>query len=251
MAKQQIIRLADFSTEAPKGVKEKNIREETEALVARLGDLQTLMYAERKHSLLVVLQGMDGSGKDGAMHQVFDQCRITGMTLTAFKKPTEEEFAHDFLWRVHKVAPQKGMIGIFNRSHYEDILVQRVHGWIDQKRVEQRMKAINAFEELLAFDNDTLILKFYMHISYAEQEKQLLQRLNDPEKMWKHNPGDWEERKLWDKYMEAYEYAFNNSSIPWYICPVDNRWYRDYFIAKTLVEALENLDMKMPPIATK
>jgi len=251
MAKQQIIRLADFSTEAPKGVKEKNIREETEALVARLGDLQTLMYAERKHSLLVVLQGMDGSGKDGAMHQVFDQCRITGMTLTAFKKPTEEEFAHDFLWRVHKVAPQKGMIGIFNRSHYEHILVQRVHGWIDQKRVEQRMKAINAFEELLAFDNDTLILKFYMHISYAEQEKQLLQRLNDPEKMWKHNPGDWEERKLWDKYMEAYEYAFNNSSIPWYICPVDNRWYRDYFIAKTLVEALENLDMKMPPIATK
>ncbi|MCC6461179.1 MAG: polyphosphate kinase [Saprospiraceae bacterium] len=250
MAKQQLIRLADFSTEAPSGWKEKPTEELTKDLVKRLGDLQQLLYAEGKHSVLVVLQGMDGSGKDGAVHKVFDACRITGLTLTAFKKPTEEEFAHDFLWRVHKVAPQKGMFAIFNRSHYEDILIQRVHGWIDEKRVARRMQAINAFEETLAFDNNTHVFKFYMHISKEEQEKQLRQRMEDPEKFWKHNPGDWKERELWDKYMEAYEYAINESSIPWHICPVDDRWYRDYFIANTLVQALEKLNMQMPPLAT-
>lgn len=249
MAKQNWIRLADMSTEAPKGWHEDDTEDKTKKLVKRLGDLQQLLYATGKHAVMVVLQGMDGSGKDGAVHKVFDACRITGLTLTAFKKPTEEEFAHDFLWRVHKVAPQKGMIAIFNRSHYEDILIQRVHGWIDEKRVEQRMKAINAFEELLAFDNNTLVVKFYLHISKDEQEKQLRQRMEDPEKFWKHNPGDWKEREHWDKYMECYEYAINNSSIPWHICPVDDRWYRDYFIAKTMVEQLEKLDMKMPPLA--
>lgn len=248
MAKQNWISLSEISTEAPRGWKEKDTEEKTEKLVKRLGDLQQLLYATQKHAALVVLQGMDGSGKDGAVHKVFDACRITGLTLTAFKKPTEEEFAHDFLWRVHKVAPQKGMIAIFNRSHYEDILIQRVHGWIDEKRVEQRMKAINAFEELMAFDNNTLVIKFYLHISKDEQEKQLRQRMEDPEKFWKHNPGDWKERELWDKYMDAYEYAINNSSIPWHICPVDNRWYRDYFIAKTMVEQLEKLDMQLPPL---
>jgi len=242
------IRLADISTEAPKGWDEKETQHETKALVKRLGDLQQLMYAEGKHAALVVLQGMDGSGKDGAVHRVFDACRITGLTLTAFKKPTEEEFAHDFLWRVHKVAPQKGMIAIFNRSHYEDILIQRVHNWIDKKRVEQRLRAINAFEELLAFDNNTHVFKFYLHISKKEQEKQLLQRMEDPDKYWKHNPGDWKEREHWDAYMDAYEYAINNSSIPWHICPVDDRWYRDYFIAKTLVEGLEKLNMKAPKL---
>ena len=251
MTKPPVIKLSSISTSAPGDVKEKHIKEETEALVERLGDLQQRLYAERKHAMLVVFQGMDGSGKDGATHKVFDRCHLTGLNLTSFKKPTEEEFAHDFLWRVHKTVPQKGMIGIFNRSHYEDILIQRVHGWIDEKRVEQRMKAINAFEELLAFDNDTHIFKFYMHISYAEQEKQLRQRMEDPEKYWKNNPGDWEERKLWDKYMDAYEYAINNSSIPWFICPVDDRWYRDYFIAKILVEALEQMHLVMPPLATK
>ena len=248
MAKNDRIRLADYSTEAPKDWKENETEDLTKPLVKRLGDLQQMLYAEGKHSVLVVLQGMDGSGKDGAVHKVFDSCRITGLTLTAFKKPTEEEFAHDFLWRVHKVAPQKGNIAIFNRSHYEDILIQRVHGWIDEKRVEQRIKAINAMEELWAFDNNTHIFKFYLHISKDEQEKQLLQRMDDPEKYWKHNPGDWKERELWDKYMDCYEYAINNSAIPWHICPVDNRWYRDYFIAKTLVEGLEKIPMVMPPL---
>lgn len=248
MAKSSTIKLSKISTEAPKDAEEDEIKDITKDLVKRLGDLQQRLYVDGKHAVLVVLQGMDGSGKDGAAHKVFDECHITGLNYHAFKKPTEEEFAHDFLWRVHKVAPQKGMITIFNRSHYEDILIQRVHEWIDEERVEKRMAAINAFEELLAFDNNTLVFKFYMHISFDEQEKQLKQRMQDPEKYWKHNAGDWEERKLWDKYMEAYEYAINESSIPWHICPVDNRWWRDYFIAKTLVEALEELHLTMPKL---
>lgn len=240
------IKLASIPTTAPEKASKKDYKEKTEKLVKRLGELHNIMYAEGKYSMLVVLQGMDGSGKDGAVRNVFHECTIAGLDLVSFKKPTEEEFAHDFLWRVHKWVPQKGMTTIFNRSHYEDILIQRVHGWIDMDRVKKRMAAINAIEELIQFDNNTLVFKFYMHISHEEQGIQLQQRLDDPAKFWKHNDGDWEERKLWDKYMEAYEYAINESTTPWHICPVDNRWYRDYFIAKTLVEKLESLNMQLP-----
>lgn len=240
------IKLSDIPTVPPKRLSKKDLKEETERLVKRLGELQKTMYAERKHSMLVILQGMDASGKDGAVRKVFRDCTIAGLNLVSFKKPTEEEFAHDFLWRVHRSTPAKGMTTIFNRSHYEDILIQRVHQWIDMDRVKKRMAAINAFEDLLQFDNDTHIFKFYMHISFEEQEIQLQQRLDDPTKYWKHNPGDWEERKLWDQYMKAYEYAIQESTTPWYICPVDKRWYRDYFIVKTLVDALEKLDMHLP-----
>ena len=241
-----MIKLSEISTKAPKGLHKDDLESETEDLVKRLGKLQSILYGERKRSLLVIFQGMDGSGKDGAARKVFRECSIAGLDLVSFKKPTEEEFGHDFLWRVHKWAPEKGMTTIFNRSHYEDILIQRVHKWIDMDRVKKRMDAINAFENLLQFDNNTLIFKFYMHISYEEQAVELQQRLDDPTKYWKHNEADWEERKYWDQYMEAYEYAINQSDIPWHICPVDNRWYRDYFIAKTLVEGLEKLNMKLP-----
>ena len=241
-----MIQLSKIATTAPENASKKAYKEQTAALVERLGALQHLMYAEGKHSAVVIFQGMDASGKDGAVRNVFDDCSIAGMNLVSFKKPTEEEFAHDFLWRVHKVVPQKGMMTIFNRSHYEDILIQSVHGWINQEKLEMRMRAINAFEELLLKDNNTQVFKFYMHLSKEEQEVQLMERKEDPEKFWKHNDGDWEERKLWDKYMDAYEYAINNSVIPWHICPVDNRWYRDYFIAKTLVEHLEQLNMTLP-----
>jgi PPK2 family polyphosphate:nucleotide phosphotransferase len=246
MAAKQLIKLAEISTEAPKGLKKKDLEEETERLVKRFGELHHLLYAEGKHSVLVIFQGMDASGKDGAVRRVFRDCTIAGLDLVSFKKPTELEMAHDFLWRVHRWAPEKGMLTIFNRSHYEDILIQRVHKWIDMARVKKRMAAINAMEDLLQFDNNTLIFKFYMHISREEQLIQLQQRLDDPVKYWKHNPGDWEERKLWDQYMEAYEYAINESDLPWHICPVDNRWYRDYFILKVLVDGLEKLDMSMP-----
>ncbi len=241
-----MIVLSKIPTTAPEGATKKEYKEKTLALVERLGTLQHLMYAQGKYSAIVILQGMDASGKDGAVRNVFDSCSVAGLNLVSFKKPTEEEFAHDFLWRVHKVAPLKGMMTIFNRSHYEDILIQSVHGWIDAERLQMRMNAINAFEELLAKDNNTLVFKFYMHLSKEEQEIQLMERKTDPEKFWKHNDGDWEERKHWDKYMEAYEYAINNSKIPWHICPVDNRWYRDYVMAKVMVEELEKLNMQLP-----
>lgn len=246
MAATLPVKLSEISTKAPKGIKKKDLKEETEKLVKRLGELHHLLYAEGKHSVLVILQGMDASGKDGAVRRVFRDCTIAGLDLVSFKKPTELEMAHDFLWRVHQWVPEKGMLTIFNRSHYEDILIQRVHKWVDMNRVKKRMAAINAFEDLLQFDNNTLIFKFYMHISQEEQEVQLQERLEDPSKFWKHNPGDWEERKLWPEYMEAYEYAINQSKVPWYICPVDDRWYRDYFILKTMVEELEKLGMVMP-----
>ena len=241
-----MIHLSKIPTTAPEGAEKKDYKNKTEKLVERLGELQHTMYAEGKHSMLVIMQGMDASGKDGAVRGVFSQCTIAGLDLASFKKPNETEFAHDFLWRVHKVVPEKGILTIFNRSHYEDILIQRVHKWIDEERVKIRMNAINAFEEQLLKDNNTQIVKFYMHISKEEQEIQLQQRLDDPAKFWKHNEGDWEERKHWDEYMRCYEYAINNSTIPWHICPVDNRWYRDYFMAKTIVDVLEKLDMKLP-----
>jgi PPK2 family polyphosphate:nucleotide phosphotransferase len=245
------IQLLKISTTAPEGLSKKDLKDETERLVERLAELQHILYAQGKYSLLVILQGMDGSGKDGAVRNVFGRCSIGGLNLVSFKKPTEEEFAHDFLWRIHKAVPQKGQVTIFNRSHYEDILIQRVHGWIDEARVKMRMAAINAFETLVQEDNQTLVVKFYMHISKDEQEIQLRQRMEDPTKYWKHNDGDWEERKHWDKYMAAYEYAINESAIPWHICPVDNRWYRDYFMASTLVKILENLNLKLPDTLPK
>lgn len=243
-----MIKLSEIPTTPPPHINEEKIKDETKRLVDRLGKLQQVMYAERKHSALVILQGMDGSGKDGAAKQVFEQCHHYGVQVYSFKKPSEEEFAHDFLWRVHKQAPQKGMIQLFNRSHYEDILIQWVHGWIDDQRAEQRMKAINAFEELLTFDNNTLVFKFYLHISYEQQAKELQERIDEPDKHWKHNPGDWKEREHWADYMRCYEYAFNHSSIPWTIVPVDKRWYRDYIVAKTLVDGLEKLQMEYPPL---
>ena len=166
----------------------------------------------------------------------------------AFKKPTEIEFSHDFLWRVHKQAPSKGHIKIFNRSHYEDILIQRVHGWIDEERVEKRMNAINAFEELLTFDNRTTILKFYLHLSYEQQALELQERIDERKKNWKHNPGDWKEREHWDEYMRCYEDVLNRSKTPWHIIPVDERWYRDYLVSKTISETLEKLEMSWPEL---
>lgn len=243
-----MIKLSEIPTRAPKDWTKTTTKALTAQLTDRIGKLQHLLYAEGKRSVLVILQGMDGSGKDGAIRNVFGDCSPTGISVYAFKKPSDEEFAHDFLWRVHKQAPPKGMIQIFNRSHYEDILIQRVHKWIDEERVEQRMKAINAFEELLRFDSNTLVLKFYMHLSREQQQIELNERLHDTEKQWKFNANDLKEAELWDEYMRCYEYAINKSIIPWTIVPVDQRWYRDYVIAKKVVEEMEALDMKLPTL---
>lgn len=243
-----MINLSEISTTPPPDVNEDKLKEKTEKLAERLGELQKVMFAEQKHSALVIFQGMDASGKDGAVKHVFKECHAQGIQVHSFKKPTDEEFAHDFLWRVHKQVPARGMIQIFNRSHYEDILIQRVHSWIDDERAQKRMNAINAFEELLAFDNHTVIFKFYLHISYEQQEKELKERIQERDKNWKHNPNDWKEREHWDEYRRYYEYAINNSSIPWTIVPVDERWYRNYIVAKTMVEQLEKLNMEYPPL---
>lgn len=241
-----MIKINDFSTRPPEDADKKELKKLTENYADRIGDLNEILRAQGKHSLLVILQGMDASGKDGAVKKVFKKCTHFNVDVYAFKKPTDIEFSHDFLWRVHKQVPAKGHIKIFNRSQYEDILIQRVHGWIDEERVEKRMAAINAFEELLEFDNETKVLKFYLHLSHAEQAKQLQERIDEPDKKWKHNDGDWEQRKHWDKYMECYEYVFNNSSIPWNIIPVDERWYRDYLIAKKVCETLEEMNLEYP-----
>ncbi len=242
-----MIHLRDFATTAPDHLDKQAIKEETKSLVARLGELQRVMYAQKRHSALVVLQGMDASGKDGAVEKVFADCAPMGVKVIGFKKPSEQEFAHDFLWRIHQHAPERGMIHIFVRSHYEDILIQRVHKWIDEERVERRMQSINAFEQLLAYDNHTEVFKFFLHISREQQAIELQQRLDDPQKQWKHNDGDLRERELWPAYMRCYEDAINRcNAIPWTITPVDQRWYRDYVIAKTMVERLEQLQMTYP-----
>lgn len=243
------IELSKLSTKAPKNLDKEECISKTNKIVEEIGKLQNMMYAERKHALLVIIQGMDASGKDGLIRDVFKAINPMGVSVSAFKKPTELEFAHDFLWRIHAQVPEKGMIKIFNRSHYEDILIQRVHEWIDDKTVKSRMKQINNFEEMLE-ENGTKILKFYLHISQEEQHERLKERMENPEKMWKYNAQDWEESKLWSKYMEAYEDAIETCSpkISWNIIPADQNWYKEYLVADKVLSTLQSLKMKYPPL---
>ena len=241
------IKLKEISTRAPKELDKTQTKEKTKKILDELNELQNLLYAEHKHSILIVIQGMDGSGKDGVIRNVFGELNPQGVTVKSFKVPTEEEYAHDFLWRIHAATPGKGMIQIFNRSHYEDILVTRVHKWCDDKTAGMRMKAINDFEELLQQHNDTHILKFYLHISVEEQQERLKERLQDPSKMWKYNEKDFDEAKLWDIYMNMYEECFENCNhVPWTIVPADQNWYKEYLIASQLYELLKNLNMRYP-----
>lgn len=242
------ISLQDYSTTPPESLDKSEAREISKERAKKIADLHEQLVAEGKHSVLILLQGMDASGKDGAMRNVFGECSPFGLRAVGWKKPTDLEFAHDFLWRIHKEVPAQGEMVIFNRSHYEDILIQRVHGWISEERVQQRMESINAFEKLLAYDNNTLILKFYLHLSYDQQAKELQERIDEREKHYKHNPGDWEERKHWDKYMSAYEDVLNWSDIPWHIIPVDSRWYRDYVMTDIVLKGLEGLGMEWPEL---
>ena len=241
------IKLSDYSTLPPKDADEEELEDRTKEMAKDIADLQYDLYKESKQALLVIFQGMDASGKDGSTRNVFRYCSPSNITAHSFKKPTDLEFAHDFLWRVHKLAPAKGHITIFNRSHYEDILIQRVHGWIDDDRAQARIDAINAWETLLLKDNNTRILKFYMHISPERQLEKLQERIDDEDRNWKHKAQDWQERKLWDRYMYYYEEAINKcNAIPWIIAPVDKRWYRNYFVAKKVLETLKDMKIKVP-----
>jgi PPK2 family polyphosphate:nucleotide phosphotransferase len=241
--------LNDISTRAPKEFDKNETKEETAKLVRELNELQNVLYAESKHSVLVILQGMDASGKDGAIKKVLGQLNPQGVMVTSFKAPTEEELKHDFLWRVHQHTPQKGMIAVFNRSHYEDVLITRVHKWCDDATAEKRFDAINDFEELMVLHNSTTIFKFYLHISKEEQQQRLKERMEDPSKYWKYNENDFKEAELWEKYMQMYEDVFENcSAVPWTIVPADQNWYKEYTIARTLLGGLKELKMKYPQL---
>lgn len=245
-------RLDSISTKAPSDLDKKETKKETDKLLAELNELQYLLYAESKHSVLVILQGTDASGKDGLIRKVFGQLNPQGVSVSSFKVPTEEELSHDFLWRIHKNAPAKGMIKIFNRSHYEDVLVTRVHGWCDDATAQLRFEAINQFEQLLALHNNTSIFKFYLHISPEEQKERLDERIHDETKQWKYNKRDHEEANHWERYKQMYEDIFEHcSALPWTIIPADQNWYKEYLVARKVVEHLRELNMKYPTLEDK
>jgi PPK2 family polyphosphate:nucleotide phosphotransferase len=233
--------LSRIDTAADGGLSKSEGVKRTEELTDRLADLQQELYAASVHSVLVVLQGMDTSGKDGAIRKVFTSVNPQGCQVTSFKAPNDVELDHDYLWRIHRRTPAKGMIGVFNRSHYEDVLIVRVHDLVPPKVWKQRYRQINDFERLLA-ENDTIVCKFYLHISRKEQEERLLARERDVEKAYKLSPDDWKERRRWDDYMAAYQDALercNTAEAPWTVVPADRKWYRNLAIAESLVDRLE------------
>lgn len=214
-----------------------------------LMQLQNVLYAENKHNFLIVLQGMDTSGKDGTIKHVFHGVNPQGVRIANFKVPSKIELEHDYLWRIHKQAPGKGEIAIFNRSHYEDVLVVRVHDLVPKDVWSKRYAQINAFEKMLA-EEGTTILKFFLHIDLDEQKERLQARLADPHKQWKFRKGDLDERKLWPNYIQAYEDVLSKTSTkyaPWYLIPANRKWYRNLIISTILIETLKNLKMKYPP----
>lgn len=242
------IRLRDFKTSYHAGLDKEKTREETVKLCLRLGELQQLLYANGTHSLILLFQGMDTSGKDGAGRRVLQCVTPAAVETTNFKAPSKEELAHDFLWRIHKAVPRYGNIGIFNRSHYEDVLVVRVLKLQPKSVWSARYDQINAFEKILA-GNRVILLKFFLHISKEEQSDRLRARLEDPAKNWKFELDDLKMRKHWREFQSAYEDVLNQCSpphAPWCVVPADHKWYRDYVITKTVVETLESLKMKWP-----
>lgn len=244
------LHLEEIDTRAPRifPAEEDALAHQTKKLSDKLNKLQATLHASRSRALLLVLQGMDTAGKDGTIRHVFSHVSPLGVRAVAFGAPTEEELGHDFLWRVHDKVPVLGELTIFNRSHYEDVLVTRVRGLIDKDICEKRYKHIEHFESLL-HDSGTVVLKCYLHISKHEQKKRLQARLDDPHKQWKLQPSDFADRKRWPQFMKAYEEvlaATSTAHAPWYVVPADSKPHRDLFIAALLVQTLEKLDMKMP-----
>lgn len=239
--------LLEIATTAPKNLSKKETKKKTKAYIERLSELQNLLYAESKHSLLIVFQGMDASGKGGAVRKVFSAVNPMGVKVTGFKAPSKEELSHDYLWRIHQEMPAKGMIQIFDRSHYEDVLVTRVNGWVDDETAHKRFKHINDFEDMLQ-DCGTQIIKFYLHVSEAEQRERFYERLTMSHKHWKYSQEDLEKAKQWPAYRKAYQDVLEHCGpkTPWTIVPTDNNWYKEYFVAKTIVEKLESLNMAYP-----
>jgi PPK2 family polyphosphate:nucleotide phosphotransferase len=247
-----MIDLTKLSTRAPEHLDKDEIKKESKKLKKRLSDLQQLLLAQNKYSVLIVLQGMDASGKDGVVKKVFNKIPSFGISVSSFKAPTKKELAHDFLWRVHQEAPEKGQIKIFNRSHYEDVLVTRVLGFTDDATAKKRFELINNFEKIIAHNN-TIILKFCLNVSYEIQEERLKERMTIEHKFYKHSDGDWETRKSWDQYMTYYNECLEHTQkiASWHIVPVDQNWYKEHYITKAVVEALEKLPLAYPPLNTE
>jgi PPK2 family polyphosphate:nucleotide phosphotransferase len=213
-----------------------------------LDKLQEVLYASQQKAVLIVLQGMDSAGKDGTIRHIFSGINPQGCDVTAFKVPTPLEARHDFLWRAHAAVPARGMIGIFNRSHYEDVLVPSVHQLVSNKTIRQRLDDINKFENMLA-DNGVVILKFFLHISREEQASRLQSRIDDPDKHWKLDPADFRERKFWPQYQQAYEHLLSTTShkhAPWFVIPSDHNWYRNIAISEVIVPAFRSLNLRYP-----
>lgn len=225
------------------------VEAETEALTKRLRDLQDLFYADGTHRLLIVFQAIDTGGKDGTIRRVFGRVNPAGVRVVPFKQPTAPELAHDYLWRVHPHVPGDGEWVLFNRSHYEDILITRVHGWVTPEEVTARQGHIRDFERMLT-DTGTTIVKFLLHISNGEQKQRLQARIDEPDKNWKFSSGDLAERGLWDSYQLAFADALATTSrqhAPWYAIPADRKWQRDHIVAQIVVDAVESLDLHIPP----
>src|SRR5882724_5587407 len=242
------IRLRDFNPAYHAGMDKDKTREKTARICNQIGELQQHLYANHNHSLILLFQGMDTSGKDGAGRHILESVTPAGVETTNFKTPSSEELAHDFLWRVHKAVPRHGNIGVFNRSHYEDVLVVRVLKLQPSRVWRARYDQINAFEKHLA-ENNVVILKFFLHINREEQGERLKARIADPRKNWKFQPEDLKMRALWKQFQKAYEDALNNCSThcaPWHLIPAGRKWYRDYSIAKTVVKTLEDLKLDWP-----
>jgi PPK2 family polyphosphate:nucleotide phosphotransferase len=244
----QKVRLKDIPThDDGKMTEEEGLRSFAD-LKQQMSDLQQVMYAQAKHALLIVLQAMDTGGKDGTIRSVFTGFNPAGCTVANFKTPNEAERHHDFLWRIHENVPRLGYITVFNRSHYEDVLIVRVHGLAPEKRWRARYEHINNFEGLL-HDEGTRVVKFFLHISKAYQKDRLIKRVSHPHKRWKFNAEDLNERKYWKDYQEAYEEAFERCSTdhaPWYVIPAETHWYRDLLVASVLVETLESMKLDYP-----
>jgi PPK2 family polyphosphate:nucleotide phosphotransferase len=241
--------LRKINTDSTPGFREKSEADEVLARnVERLAKLQYLLYAEGRRALLVILQAMDAAGKDGTIRHVMSGLNPQSCRVTSFKAPTDEELSHDFLWRVHRAVPARGEIGIFNRSHYEDVLIVRVKDLVPKSAWSKRYEQINAFERILAA-NGVTILKFFLHVSKDEQRARLVERLENPKKNWKVNPADFEERKRWDDYVRAYEDALakcSTAEAPWFVIPSDHKWFRNLAVSQIIVETLKSMNMKFP-----
>jgi PPK2 family polyphosphate:nucleotide phosphotransferase len=244
------IKIADYPT-FDKTIDKEETLKNTKKLLKKIGKLQYKMYAQDKFSLLIIIQGIDASGKDGLTKSILRYCFPAGLKITSFKKPTEEEYAHDFLWRIHKYSPGKGETQIFIRSQYEDILVPSVMKFIPSSIIQKRYDLINKFENLVE-SNNTTVIKFFLNVSKETQKERLEERIELKKKNWKHKDGDWDTREKFDEYISVYEKILNRcNDIPWHIIPADKNWQKTYFAAEVMHKALSEMDLKWPPLVTE